>query len=124
MPRIEATFLRGRAALANSDVPGQDDGRMHAIALAAARQIERERATWAHPLAQLLRAGVERRRGQVDRANARLDRASDAFGALDMPLYAAVAAFRRGDFRAADAADFMRREAIVRPDRMTALLAP
>ena len=103
-------------------------------------EIEREHVRWGDLLTSLLRAGiasieaknetsVEAKRGLII---ANLQRASDQFEALHMPIYAAAAKWRLGEFegnlRGADwrklACDWMASQRIDSPERMAALFIP
>jgi len=90
--RSEAHQLRARAALANLAAAGRPPARD------AVRAIEREvdalakeKMPWIDPLADLLRAGLQRVQGRPDAAIEPLRRAIRSFRAQDMALYAAVA---------------------------------
>jgi serine/threonine protein kinase/tetratricopeptide (TPR) repeat protein len=129
--RISLAHLAGRAALAAAQGAPQPRALLADAASAAAR-IERERAAWGLPLADLLRAGVASARGDRDGAITVLDRAVRGFHAADMALHDAVARRRLGALLGGDegaamtrkATTWMEAQGIVKPDRITALLAP
>jgi serine/threonine protein kinase len=88
--RIDLSFLRGRVALAAGDEPGT------ATAEREARAIEREGVAWAGGYAQVLRAGVARRRGDDASTIAGLRAAALAFESTEMAMHAAAATRRAG----------------------------
>jgi hypothetical protein len=130
LTRIEAVHLRARAALAAAR--GRAGDARAALVKSArrdARAIAREKMPWSTPLAALLLAGAAAVDDQRDAATAELGRAITGLEAADMSLYAHAArrqlARSSGDaLGVAGADDWMRGESIVRPDRMTAMLAP
>ena len=103
--RIEALHLRGRCTLAAADADPHRERRV----LADARAIEAERTPWGDVLAQLLRAGVAARRGDVAAAHAHLAEAIAASEPADMALHAAAARRRRGELPGPDAAAWRER---------------
>lgn len=132
MLRTEAIWLRGRAALAvAADGPAADLREALAVAGACARRLARERAPVAHAWGKLLAAGIAARQGDVPEAVVRLLAAERAARDNDLLLVEAAARHRRGELLGGDegaaliasAAAFMSGEAIVRPDRMTQVLA-
>jgi hypothetical protein len=129
--RVESLHLRGRAALAAAVNAGQP-GRLLALVEGCARRIEREKMTWAEPLARLLRAGVANVRGDRDAAIARLTEAEQGFTTAEMALYAAASRRRRGQLIAgnegrnlvAAADEWMAGQKIRSPAAMTRMCAP
>ncbi len=129
--RIEGACLRARCALATA-VAGHDREGMLGEAERAARRIEKERMMWGNPLAKLIRAGVAQTRGDADTAADLLGSAIVEFEAADMALLAAVARRCLGELIGGDegrvhvdsATEWMRRESIRAPERMTNMLAP
>ena len=129
--RISLLHLAGRAALAALPA-GRERAPLLAEAASAAARIERKRATWGTPLAQLLRAGVAAARGDRDGAITVLDLAVRGFHAADMALFDAAARRRLGKLLGGDEGAAMTRKAttwmeiqgIVKPEKITALLAP
>jgi len=125
--RVEALHFRGRAELALG-CAGRDR-KLIDRALSRARAIERERAPWGDGLAQLLRAGCDRARGNEESAADHARRAARALEAAGMELYAASA--RRGvGVLAHDEALIARADAdlvalgVSSPSRMAAMLVP
>lgn len=122
--RIEASFLRARAALAAGGVGAKAAER-------DARRLAGERVPWATALAALVRAGAAAARGDAGRAVALLEAAEAGFAAAEMRLFAAAARRRRGgivgdtgELLVATADEWMGQHRIVNAERMTALLAP
>ncbi len=128
--RIEATYLRARAALATSLNHGDRDKLSFAGRLA--HKIEKENMSWAKPFAVVLRAAVAHQRGQNTEATTLLAVAGDEFGRGDMRLYAAASRRRLGELLAddrgrqliADADDWMTTQRIKNPERMARMLVP
>jgi hypothetical protein len=125
--RVESRYHRALAALA---LASQDAGRrasLQRVALEDARRIEKEKLHWGEPLARLIRSAIEPRT-----AISHLLAAEAGFHRADMRLFAAAACRRRGELiggtegntliAQADAA--MRAQAILCPDKMTAILSP
>lgn len=104
------------------------------------REIERERAPLGNLFALLLRTGIaslEHKQAKSIASKrsliiANLQRACEQFESLNMPIYAAAAKWRLGEFvensRGADwmksACDWMTSQRIISPQRMTALFIP
>jgi hypothetical protein len=133
LTRIEAVHLRARSALAMAGETAGGEAREHlARARKLAGKIAGERATWATPLADLLKAGVANRAGDADAAVEALRRARAGLVTAGMRLYGAAAGHRLGGLLGGDegrelreeAEEWMRGEGIVRPDRMINMLAP
>src|ERR1051325_9820070 len=85
--------LRGRSALAAMDddtCSAGESRRLLREAARAARRIDGEHTEWGFALAELLRAGIDMRRGRKDAARRRLETAEQRLGALDMNLHLAV----------------------------------
>jgi hypothetical protein len=129
--RLAAVHLRARASLLGSAGMAAAAGQRRALearALAGARRLEGESATWGHPLAKLLRAAVARRRGDEGAAQGLLGEAASGFEAAHMELYAAAARARLGELGDASAAGrahaYFREQAVERPERFVNLLAP
>jgi tetratricopeptide (TPR) repeat protein len=128
--RIDSLHLRGRLALASA----VGDEREHHLRLAArlARKIENEEMGYANPFATLIRAGIARQRGDDKTAVALLERALKDFDEAHMKLYAAAARRRlgetiggdRGRQLVAQSEEWMAKQQIKNPARMTNLLAP
>jgi serine/threonine protein kinase/tetratricopeptide (TPR) repeat protein len=96
---------------------------------AGARRIERERLTWALPLAQWLRAGAAAVRGDRTAAADLLERAAAGFEVAEMRLFATAARRRLAQLRgAADqvtAADaWLAAQGVRVPARLAAALTP
>jgi len=114
--KLEALFLRGRAALGailspNPDPqargldrdPGLVEGgtdvlpsekSLLQVASKAAGQMEKEKMAWAEPLARLLRAGVRAIEGSASAARAELEGAATLLDGCQMPTLAASARAR------------------------------
>jgi serine/threonine protein kinase/tetratricopeptide (TPR) repeat protein len=129
---VEILGLRARSALALAAAsPPMMAGLLDAAARDADR-IGRQRVGLTRPVSRLLEAGVASLDGRTDRALQALGEAVDGFEKLEMALHAAAARWRRGqllggnDGRSLRAAaeSYMRSEAIKKPDRMVAMLAP
>jgi serine/threonine protein kinase len=132
LARVEAHFLRGRAFLRASMLRRNDVIRWHALALKDAAVLDREKTRYSAPLSSLLRACVERARGDSEAAIALFGASEDGLRQADMALLAAAARRRRGELlggsagedlvRAADA--WMREHGVIEPAKMTAMIAP
>jgi dienelactone hydrolase len=114
--RIEATCMRGRAALAAA----ADDPSLLREAAAAAARLDKERTSWATALARLLRAGIAAREKRDALVEQHLAAAAELFAQEKMQLFAAVA--RRRSDPAADV--WMASQRIRNPERLSAVLAP
>ncbi len=101
---IEASFLRGRVALACGLTPS-----LRRQVVRDTRRIEREGAAWGLGLAALLRGALALSDGDRRRAGHRLAEAIAGFEAADMDLYAAVARHRRGEVLGGEAGEAQRR---------------
>jgi tetratricopeptide (TPR) repeat protein len=128
--RIEALYVRARCALQMALAGG--GGSFLRLARAASGRIRRERMAWSDPIADLLDAAIAVRRADAVTARRLLARAVAAFDRQGMPLYAAAARRRLttlvddedGARYRREADDWMAREGIVNPIRMTRLIAP
>jgi eukaryotic-like serine/threonine-protein kinase len=128
--RIEALHMRARALLAAAH--GADAATRLRAVEQLARALQRESASWAQPMALLIRAGVQAHAGDNDAACASLEQAAALFDRHQMALYAASARRRLGALRGgadgerlvAEADAWMRERRIARPERVTAVLAP
>jgi eukaryotic-like serine/threonine-protein kinase len=128
--RIEAGFLRARAALLNA-ARGRNVGRFLSIARADARRIGRFGLRWSDAIAMLLGAAVTFLEGRPGDARDMMAAAVAACERADMKLYAAVARRRLGMLRNDDRGRELVREAdawmaaqgIRNPARMTRLIA-
>lgn len=125
--RVESRYHRALAALALASQDARRRKSLQRIALEDARRIERERLPWGEPLVRLIRAAVD-----PDAAIAHLSAAEATAKQADMRLFAAAARRRRGEVIGgseggtliAEADAVMRAQAIMFPDRMTAILSP
>jgi hypothetical protein len=123
--------VRGRAALAAID-EGDSSGDLLREAQRAAKLIDRERTDWGSAMAELLRAGIDVRRGKKDAALRRLESAEQRLGAVDMNLYRAAAQRRRGELTGGSEGEaliaaseaWMRAEGIHDPERLAYVFAP
>jgi hypothetical protein len=121
--RVRAVHLRGCAALAAGE-PARAERDAH--------RLEGEKAPWASALALTLRGGLAARRGQHAEAAARYAQATTALLACDMPLYAAAAQRRRGEFLTGDdgalevgrADAWMESHQVKQPMLLSRMLAP
>jgi hypothetical protein len=129
--RVEASYLRGRVALAMAATHG-GSRQFLSIASTEARRIARERMPWSDPIALLLSAAVAYREGRSRPAVEYLHDALDRFTRADMNLYAAVAKRRigalqhdaRGRELQGQAEEWMAAQQIKNPAAMTRMLAP
>ena len=129
--RIEACFLRARAALLNA-ARGPNVGRFLSIAREDARRIGRFGLRWSDAVALLLSAAVTFLKGRSGDARDMMAAAVTACERADMKLYAAVARRRLGMLRDDDRGRALVREAdawmaaqgIRNPARMARLIAP
>jgi serine/threonine protein kinase/tetratricopeptide (TPR) repeat protein len=128
--RIEAMYLRARLALASAT--GSERERRLRIAERLATSIAKENMPWSNPLANLIHAGLAKRRGDDSQAAALVSRAIEGFDASDMKLYAATARRRLGEILGGDgggelitqADDWMSRQEIKNPAAVANLMAP
>ena len=128
--RIEACFLRARAALLNA-ARGRDVERFLSIAREDARRIGRFGLRWSDAIATLLSAAVTFLEGRPGDARDMMAAAVTACERADMKLYAAVARRRLGLLRKDDrgrelvceADAWMAAQGIRNPSRMTRLIA-
>ncbi len=128
--RIEGLFMHGRCALVAA-AGGRRQQRLRA-ADRDARRLVAERAAYAVPMAQQIRATRAHLEGDRGAAELGLRRAADGFAAADMHLAAAANRWRWGELaggdagraRVAAAETWMRDQGIQRPERMVATLVP
>jgi len=128
--RIEATYLRARAALATA--AQSDDRDRLRIAEKLAGKIEKEKMSWAQPLVNLVRAAVARQRNEKQEALAQLSEAIGGFDRSGMQLYAAAARRRLGEIEdregspriIAEADAWMTSQRIKDPKSLTQMLTP
>ncbi len=126
--RIEIYFLRGRCALAAA---GDREGRLR-VADRAARRLAGEKAAYALPMVEQIRAALAHLAGDGRAAQLALRRAAGGFSNADMHLFAAANRWRWGQLagddqgraRLASAEAWMRDQGIQRPERMVAALVP
>ena len=129
--RIEASYLRARAALLNA-ARGRDVARFLSIAREDARRIGRFGLRWSDAIAMLLSAGVTFLEGRPGDARDMMAAAVTACERADMKLYAALARRRLGMLRNDDrgrelvggADAWMAAQGIRNPARMARLIAP
>ncbi len=129
--RIEGAFLRARGAL-SAAAAGSAREEMLADAEQMARRIEKEKMMWGNSIARLIRAGTARIRGDNDSAVQLLGSAAVEFEAADMALLAMVARRCLGELVGGDegqnyvtmATEWMERQSIRAPERMTNMYAP
>jgi hypothetical protein len=129
--RIETLYHRGAAALAVAGASSVRRQRLLKVAEEDARRIRRENMEWANPLAQVIDAGVAASRGNRVHAADLLREAEAGFEKAEMALYAAAARRRRGELIGGSdgqalidsADDWMSRQRVRNPARMTAMIA-
>ena len=131
MLRIEASYLKARAALATALSDGDRD--KLALAEKLAGKIEKENMAWAKPFAEVVRS---RSRAPTPasrlRPQHRLRPRSDGFERMDMRLYAAASRRRLGELLGddrgrqlkTDADAWMTTQRIKSPERMMRMLVP
>jgi hypothetical protein len=130
--RVEATFLRARAALALGRARPSERRELCRAAEQDAERLQREHVAWAEAFASLVRAGVAAAGGDLSQAEAQLRAAVDGLERADMMLYAAAARWQRGRILGGDegqklvasAERWMTEQGIVNKARMAAMLAP
>jgi hypothetical protein len=111
--RVEATYLEGRGALEAALVGPGGRAALLATAERAAAALAREDSRWASAHGQALRAARaaltdDRRR---EEAPALFARAGAAYAELEMPLFSAACAWRRGELLGGDEGSAARAEA-------------
>ena len=131
--RIESLYLRGRAAVAASlRADRSTRTKLLRDADKSARKLAAQRAAWAEPIVQLLRASIAQAVGDAAVACERFAAAEHQFDEVSMHLHAAAARRRRGELiGGSDGADLISRadawmseHGVKEPRRMTRLLAP
>ncbi len=132
--RVTMVHLRACAAL--SRIVGEGSARERAGLLRSVdvdmRQLQREKALWARPLADLVLAGLQAVSGETGLAIRHLQTAEQGFLAVDMALHAAVARMRcgqlmageRGEERRARGSAYLTEQGVRDIDKMAALIAP
>jgi len=130
--RVESRYLRARAAVAAAAGASGDRRAFLHTARSDARKLGRESMAWSRAAADFIRAGLTSVEGDRAAAIGHLQRAEQAFQAVDMALHTAVARYQLGTLsgglegealvRAAD--DWMAGQGIKHPARMAAMLAP
>jgi hypothetical protein len=125
--RIEAAFLRARAALALAIADRSQADALLAAAARDAKKLDGEHAPWASALALLVRAGIAAERGETTAADL-YRQAAAALDAADLALHAAVArrqaSLHTQHEQVAAAERWIADQAIRAPAKMAALLAP
>src|SRR5262249_28784943 len=129
--RVSALHLKARTSLAVAEASREPDALLDTAARAA-RELEAEEVAWAEPLSATVRAGIATIRGDMDGANTWLGKARSGFTAAHMELFAAAAKRRAGELSRDDKGEalvmeadrWMKEVGVVRPDRITAMLAP
>lgn len=131
--RVEAHFLRGRAALAAAaESPAADRGEFLAVAERAARALADERVGWATAASFLLRAGIAEACGQPEAALAAYRAAIRESEAANLGLFAASARRRAGVLSGGDvgtaevsrAEEWLAAKKVVNPARMASIYTP
>jgi hypothetical protein len=132
MIRVETAACRARTALSAAAAVGERSRHLLDEARRAATRVEREHMDWSDALAALVRAGVAAHEGDEVKAVTLLEAAEAGLERSGMALHAASARRARGLLLGgaagrslADAAEAaIAVQAIKRPDRYAALLAP
>jgi hypothetical protein len=95
------------------------------------RTLERTGVAWSAPLFELLRAGIAALEGHHEDAARLLERAAEGCDRSELGLYAAAARMRRaqllertGDATARAAADHLRAQGALRPEKWCDVLVP
>jgi hypothetical protein len=131
--RVEATHLQARTALAAAvESNRKKRERLLRIAEKLACRIAREKMRWANPFAALVRAAIANIGLESEKATGLLSAAATGFAEGDMGLYAVVSRRRlgqmlggeRGRELIAETDEWMAKEGIKNPTRMTRMLAP
>jgi hypothetical protein len=132
--RVDALYLRARAALAFGALHANPAARRPFVARAqaCARQIDGAGASWAVAYASVIRATIAHQADEPERAADELRAALSGFAAADMHLFVAATRHRLGTLlggdegaaHVAEAEAFLRAQAIVRPLAMVKMLAP
>ncbi|MGB1015354.1 MAG: hypothetical protein ACPG4T_14560, partial [Nannocystaceae bacterium] len=132
--RVTMVHLRACAAL--SRIVREGSARERAGLLRSVdvdmRQLQREKALWARPLADLVRAGLHAIDGDYDMATRVLQTAEQGFLAVDMGLHAAVARMRCGELMTGErgeelrgrGAAYLEEQGVRNIARMARLIAP
>jgi hypothetical protein len=128
--RIEATYTRGKVALAAAAASTAAAEPLLREAERAAARLDRESSPARQPLADALRAGIARQRGQEAQALSRLAAASAGFARAGMKAHAAATRWQHGALlggadgavQVADALRFFRDQVVVRPEAFAAIL--
>jgi hypothetical protein len=128
---VEASYLRGRCALAMAS-EGHDRQRFLSIADRAAERIAAQHMQWSDPIARLLQAASAHLRGDVALSGRHLADAVGGFDRAGMELYAAAARGRlaavlpgeRGREVRQQSNAWMASQNITNPAGMTRMLAP
>jgi tetratricopeptide (TPR) repeat protein len=132
-PLLRTVVLHARAGAALASLGrGLKDRMLIRSAERDVKRLPRKRRPWSWPLACLVRAGIASARGKKEQAVEYLETAIREFDAWEMALYSAAAKRRlgeliggqRGEKLIAAGTEFMTQQGIVRPDRMTRMLAP
>ncbi len=131
--RIEALYLRGRAAVATAVFSSRSE-RNNLLRSAArdSRRLAAQRAAWAEPIAWLLRGSIAAVQGDTEAACDALATAEHSCDEVAMQLHAAAARRRRGELMGgsegqeliARADDWMTEHGVRNPERMTRLMVP
>ncbi len=130
--QLIVTDLRARAAIACAQARPEQRKPLLRLAARDARDLARSHMPWAHPVAQVLRAGVAHLHGDRAGAIARLREAVPGFEQVDMLMHAAAARRQLGRLVGGDEGDelllaadaWLRGQDVQRPDRFAAMLAP
>ena len=127
--RINFRVLQIRCLLATRGARRVQDLRR---ASSLVRGLEREKVTWAKPIADMTAGALAWRRGREGEAAARLTLAAHGFDAHEMKLFAATARWRLGQIQGGDegarivdeSRAQLASEAVVHPERFARALVP
>jgi len=126
--KLQATFLRGRTAVAHAAAHDQSDGLDDAAHMA--RKLAKDSLPAGSPSSRVLHAGIAYVKGSDDRCATHLQEAAAEYDQHHMRLMAAACRHMRGRLIGGSegatlqlrADDWMRGQGIVNPQRLTALL--
>jgi hypothetical protein len=124
--------LIGLAALGLARAADHVHAALLSVALRAAARVGGTGASWAQGIALFLRAGVEALRQQPALVLELMEASIQSLEASGMPLYAAGARYRLGEFRGDErgreeklrAISWLKTNGAVAPERLVAILAP
>jgi len=129
MVRVEAYWLRARAALAAALTSPKKMPKLQREALKMARHLRREGLACARGLAALVEAATCAQKGQTAKALGLLEEATTTCAGLGMTLLATLARLRRAELEknleaARAEMEVLSKEGIVKPEKIAGLLTP